>query len=75
MRVDWVSLVIVVIAYAVTRASKMSLRQQNIVNAVAMFSVFGWRAYSQGLEGTNGLITGAAGVLGVVHVVRAVRST
>ena len=75
MRVDWVSLVIVVLAYALTRFSRLSLRQQNLINAAAMFSVFGWRAWSLGLEGTNGLITGAAGVLGVVHLVRAVRSS
>ena len=75
MSVDWVSLVIVVLAYVATRYSKLSLRQQNLINAVAMFAVVGWRAYSQGLQGTNGLITAGAGVLGVVYLVRAFRAS
>ncbi len=75
MTVDWVSLVIVVAAYFATRASKLSLRQQNLINAVSMFAVVGWRAYSMGLQGTNGLITGGAGVLGLVYLVRAFRQT
>lgn len=72
--IDWVSLVIVVIAFAVSRFSTMSIRQQNVVNAVAMFSIVGWRLYSMGTAGTNALITGAAGVLGIISLVRAFRS-
>lgn len=75
MTVDWVSLVIVVLGYVATRSSKLSLMQQNLINAVAMFAVVGWRWYSQGLQGTNGLITGGAAVLGVVYLVRAFRTT
>ncbi len=69
--IDWVSLVIVVIAFAVSRFSKMSIRQQNVVNAVAMFAIVAWRLYSLGTAGTNALITAAAGVLGIVYLVRA----
>ena len=72
--VDWVSLVIVVIAFAVSRLSTMSIRRQNLVNAVAMFAIVVWRLYSLGTTGTNALITGAAAVLGVVYLVRALRA-
>ncbi len=76
MTVDWVSLVIVVGAYFATRASKLSLRGQNGINAAAMFAVVGWRAYSLGLnlQSTNTFITIGAAVLGVIYVARAARS-
>ena len=73
MSVDWVSLVIVVVAYLATRYSKISLKQANLINAVAMFAVVGWRVYSLGTVGTNALITAGAGVLGIVYLVRALR--
>jgi hypothetical protein len=73
MSVDWVSLVIVIVAYVATRYSKLSLKQQNLINAVSMFAVVGWRLYSLGPAGTNALITAGAGVLGLVYLVRALR--
>ncbi len=72
MTVDWVSLAILAVAYVVTRFSKLSIRQQNLVNAVSMFGIVGWRA-TQSLQGPNGLITLGAAVLGVVYLVRAWR--
>jgi hypothetical protein len=71
MTVDWVALVVLGVAYIVSLQTKISLRIRNLVFAVALFGIAGWRVYSGGVAGNNALFAGLAAAMGGWYVWRA----
>lgn len=71
--VDWVSLVLVVAAFALSRARTLSLRVRYAGMAL-LFAVLTAAHLRFGSAGLNGLFTGVAALLTLYYAFRAIRS-
>lgn len=70
--IDWVSMGIFLVAYAISQVNALSLKLRYAILAVACVAIAAFRAQRFGLAGTNGLFTALAVGLGVYYIVRTV---